>query len=742
MPPSATRSRVLLAALLVGATPTVAVSTTSALAAPSSAAAKKSAKAKAKAKAQTAKCKGLSKAKSRTTVKSTSTRTLKSGTKLTTVIYCDGSRRVREVAPPRTVNVPGPTVQVPGPTVTVPGPTVTVPGPTVQVPGPTVEVPEPKKGFRLSLFHNNDGESKLKTGDSIPNYGGAGRFSARLEQLRSQARIYSDAALTSGKKEQGDVLVSAGDNFLAGLALLTGFSNPGPWPDAVAASRLGYDAMALGNHEFDFGQTRLAEYIEGVDQGVPFLSANVNFSTATPRLKRLADVGRVKRSTIIQRGSQRIGVIGLTTPDVVSIASPGNLGVRSDLAAVVNAEVADLQSAGVNKIIVSSHLQGRAADFALIPMVKGVDIWVAGGGGDLFAGADDLLIPGDNAVEPYPRAVNGSDGKPVQVVSTSGEYKYVGALTVEFDGNGEITTIDGARSGPVRVSGNGADADAVASPSIFQTDVTNPVDMFTSVQAAQIVATQTADLKRSTGGTANDPIRRREASLGNLTADAFLYSGKKAKPAATRMVALSNGGGIRQDLLTTDPSGANVSKADTFAVLPFFNQTGLVENVSCANLKSLLEHAYAPLPSINGRFLQIAGMRVAVNPAGTAQLPNNSGTAPIATPGTRVTDVDLVGPDGDYGTGDDIPVIDAGAVVGGCAPIDIVTTNFTAANGDSFPFTALGLTTFTSIGQLYNETLDVFLSAATADGGLGGVISATDYPAIVAAPQRLIIAGD
>ncbi|MBJ7472613.1 MAG: 5'-nucleotidase C-terminal domain-containing protein, partial [Solirubrobacteraceae bacterium] len=607
---------------------------------------------------------------------------------------------------------------------------------------PTVEVPEPKKGLRLTLFHNNDGESKLKTGDSVANYGGAGRFSARLEQLRTQARAYTDADLTAGKKEQADLLVSSGDNFLAGLALLTGFNGSGPWPDAVAASRLGYDAITLGNHEFDFGQSRLAEYIEGVDQGADFISANLNFDNVTPRLKRLVDVGRIKRSTIIQRGNQRIGVIGLTTPDIAGISSPGNVGIRSDLAAVVNEEVTSLQAKGINKIIVSAHLQGRAADFALIPLVKGVDVWIAGGGDDLFASGDDTLIPGDTPSEPYPKPVNDADGKPVQVVSTAGEYKYVGALTVEFDGDGVVKEVDGAKSGPVRVSGNVADTDLIASPAIFATDVTDPVDAFTAVQAGQIVATQTADLRRQTGGTANDPIRRREASLGNLSADAFLFAGKEAKPASTRMVAISNGGGIRADLLTTNPNGANVSKADTFGVLPFFNQTGLIENVSCTALKSLLEHAYAPLPSINGRFLHVAGMRVAINPAGTAQLPNNNGTAPIATPGTRVTDVDLVGPDGLYGTGDDIAVVDAGAVVGGCAPIDLVTTNFTAANGDFFPFTALGLTTFTSIGKLYNEALDDYLTAATVDGGLGGVIDAAKYPATVAAPQRLIIAGD
>ena len=124
--------------------------------------------------------------------------------------------------------------------------------------------------FRLTLLHNNDGESKLATGSSVPGYGGAARFKTVVDRLRADAAQKPRGRHNRHKpKSKGTLLVSSGDNFLAGLALLYGFQNGPPWPDAVVANALGYDAMTIGNHEFDFGQARLTEYIDGVDDDIP-----------------------------------------------------------------------------------------------------------------------------------------------------------------------------------------------------------------------------------------------------------------------------------------------------------------------------------------------------------------------------------------------------------------------------------------------------------------------------------------
>ncbi|HYI17517.1 MAG TPA: hypothetical protein VD836_02355, partial [Solirubrobacteraceae bacterium] len=367
-----------------------------------------------------------------------------------------------------------------------------------------------KPDFRLTLLHNNDGESKLATGSSVAGFGGAARFETVVERLRAEAEVAAVGRENRDKPHaRGTLLISSGDNFLASLAVLLGFQEGPPWPDAVVANALGYDAMTIGNHEFDFGQVRLAEFIEGVDDDIPFITANLGFEGTA--LEELADAGRIAPSVIVERDGEQIGVIGLTTPDISSISSPGNVTIDTDLAAVVNGQVAELQSRGVDKIIVSAHLQGIAADEALIPLVHGVDLWIAGGGDDLLANPDDVLIPGDVSAGPYPTTVTDADGAPVLVVSTAGEYKYVGRLTVDFDKRGMVTGYDDARSGPVRVSGRPEDPDYAEEDAFIKENAVDPVTEFSASLASQPNGTTEQALRRTIPGrSTNDPIRRRE----------------------------------------------------------------------------------------------------------------------------------------------------------------------------------------------------------------------------------------
>lgn len=588
--------------------------------------------------------------------------------------------------------------------------------------------------FLLTLLHNNDGESKLATGDSVAGYGGAARFATVVERLRAQAE---------GKKlpkDRGTLLVSSGDNFLAGLALLTGFQSGPPWPDAVVANELGYDAMTLGNHEFDFGQARLAEYISGVSPKTPFISANLGFGPTIPALRELAEDGRIRRSTIVKRRDERIGVIGLTTPDIAGVSSPGNVEIDNDLAAVVQREVRWLRERRVNKIIVSAHLQGIAADEAVIPQVRGVDIWIAGGGDDLLANPDDVLIPGDKAKDAYPKPVLDKAGKPVLVISTAGEYKYVGRLTVEFSKRGRVKRVIDAKSGPVRVSGTATDPDFAAEDPTVKTLAVDPVAAFSASLESQPVGATELALTRKVGGTENDPIRRRESGFGNLVADSYLWKARQLAaldPAIDEpQVAIANGGGIRADI----PAGP-INKAQTFATLPFFNQISVVEDIGCEPLRQLLERGYSALPGIAGQFANIAGMRVEVDPTQTAQV-ISAAPAPVAivTPGARVRNLWLTNGT-PLNTADDTQLIQNGVAVPGCPTVDLATVDFTAKDGDRYPFTSQGLFPV-SVGALYNQAFEDYIAAPLAEGGLGGTVTAAQYPTAPAGVKRITILGD
>ena len=166
----------------------------------------------------------------------------------------------------------------------------------------------------------------------------------------------------------------------------------------------------------------------------------------------------------------------------------------------------------------------------------------------------------------------------------------------------------------------------------------------------------------------------------------------------------------------------------------------MVEDIPCTSLKALLERAYSALPAIEGRFGHLAGLRVVVDRARAAQTVNAGPPVTIATPGDRVRDVWLTNGT-PQNTADDTPIVAGGAVAAGCAPIDLATTDFTAKDGDAYPFTALGLT-FTPVGALYNQAFEDYIVAPAAQGGLGGTVTAAQYPEVPSGVRRITILGD
>ncbi len=559
------------------------------------------------------------------------------------------------------------------------------------------------RDFRLTLLHANDGESKLRTGDSLAGFGGAARFKTVVDRLRAQA----DAAPVPRGTRKGTVVVSSGDNFLAGLNLNASFANGVPWYDAIAGSAIGFDAMTLGNHDFDFGPAALADFISGFTSDTTFLSANLDVR-GEPALRAVRR--DIRPWTIVRRGGDRIGVIGLTTPLIRSISSPGpNIGVDEDLAGVTQRAVRDLRRRGVNKIVLSSHLQGIASEEALIPQLRGVDVVIAGGGDELLANPDDTLIPNPPSstppAGPYPKLVTDARGRAVPIVTTQGEYRYVGRLTLDFDHRGRIRTIDDGLSGPVRVSGRDTDPDVAAPDPALVTAIDTPLAAYRAALNANVLATSEVPLD----GRNPDPIRRREANLGNLVADGFLHAARKL--GRDPDVAITNGGGIRNsNVIAAGP----LSEGQTFDILPFDNLIATV-SVTRAQLKELLENGYSIVPSTSsaGRFAQIGGMKVEVDTSRQARL-TSSTCAVTSPPGERVRRVQL-----DDGT----LIVDGGAVVPG-PDVVVATTDFLAKGGDCYPFPA----GYSPTPVAYQQALEDYLVDPVAGGGLGGLVRATDYP--------------
>src|SRR5690606_10863861 len=110
-----------------------------------------------------------------------------------------------------------------------------------------------------------------------------------------------------------------------------------------------------------------------------------------------------------------------------------------------------------------------------------------------------------------------ADGEDVPVVTTVGNYKYVGRLVVNFNRDGEVVSTDES-SGPVRVSG--VAPDAVEPDQGIQRDVVDPVNEFIADQAENVIAQSEVALNGL-----RESVRTEETNLGNLMADALHDAG-------------------------------------------------------------------------------------------------------------------------------------------------------------------------------------------------------------------------
>jgi len=571
--------------------------------------------------------------------------------------------------------------------------------------------------FWLTIVHNNDGESQVINAGSgvLEDFGGAARFKTVADDLRWDA-LHGPWIQRGAKR--GVVTISSGDNFLAGPEFNAGLVNGVPFYDTIAMELLGYDAVSLGNHDFDFGPDILADFLDGYVEPPPYVAANLDFS-GEPRLQAYVDEGVIVPTTVVKERGELIGIIGLETPNLPFISSPRNVIVDDNLMGIVQAQVDMLEAKGIDKIILAGHLQNILNDIDLVGMIDGVDVVIAGGGDELLANPDDPLIPGDEleVYGSYPQTATDVDGTEVPVVTTSGEYRYVGQLVVGFNKAGDVVAIEEDRSGPVRVATGDCGGtlpcnDAVVPDATMQALVVDPVEAAVAELDATVIGTSEVDLDgRRTS------VRSVEANEGNLIADSLRWQAEQAAGdfgVPVPDVALQNGGGIRNN--TIIPAGP-ITELDTFDMVPFPNFVTVVPDIPRSQFKEILENAVActldadfvtNLTCGSGRFAQISGFSFTWSAGGIAQIVDDDGN--VTTPGTRVQGVTL-----DDGT----PIVAGGTVVAGPS-IDVATIDFLARGGDQYPFRGAP---FTPVGFSYQQGLSNYIQ-----GGLGGSITATDYP--------------
>ena len=336
-------------------------------------------------------------------------------------------------------------------------------------------------------------------------------------------------------------------------------------------NRLGYDAMAVGNHEFDDGPETLARFAERID--FPLLAANMDVST-DPHL-----AGHVAPWTVFEFGDERVGVIGLITEETPSISSPGPDIQFSDLAQALKASVAELEGTGIDKIIALGHV-GYWRDMDLARAVDGVDI-IVGGHSHTYLSSTDPAAAG-----PYPTLVASPGGETVLIVQAYQWSRYLGRLDVSFDAAGRISAWRGA-------------------PILMDNAIS--VDPGVAALVAKLNA-PLHEIRNEMVGTSaqafgNETCRVGECALGNLVADVMLW--RTATEGSE--IAIANGGGIRAGL----PAGP-VTRGDVLQVLPFGN-TMATFGLKGSDVVKALEIGLARPGS--GAFPHVAGLRYSWDPS-------------------------------------------------------------------------------------------------------------------------------
>lgn len=594
--------------------------------------------------------------------------------------------------------------------------------------------------FRLQILHASDLEGGIDAIQRAPNF-------AAIEQAL-EAEEDNSITLSAGDNyisgpffnasADPDLVPAIADayNFLYGLpadADSVSFEELAPAQgriDISVMNLVGFDASAFGNHEFDLGLDTISSIIgvaggtpeagdpllSGIDwlgAQFPYLSSNLEFTGSglealyTDEIRTAgsfrtdledaaagtADPVKIANSAIIEENGEPIGVIGLTTPRLAEISSPGTVEVEgsdedlSTLAEIVNAEAARLADQGVSKIVLVSHLQQLALEQGLAPLLNGVDVIIAGGSDTILADDTDTLQPGDEAAGDYPVTVTGADGNPVAIVSTDGEYSYVGRLVVEFDKDGVLVpgSIDPNDSGPVATTDDevaalydGADPFAKGTAAAEVAKLVGEVQDIVTAQDANVFGLSSVFLE----GRRLD-VRTEETNLGNLSSDANIAAAREIDP--TVQVSIKNGGGIRApigevaDDGTLLPTQANpeagkeegeVSELDISNALRFNNSLTTL-TVTAEQLKAALEHGVAAVApgATPGQFAQIGGVAFSYDP----DLPA----------GDRVRTAMLLDDQGDPAQ---TLVADGEVVADAPDAIRVVTLSFLADGGDGYPF--------------------------------------------------------
>ncbi|EKO3675726.1 bifunctional metallophosphatase/5'-nucleotidase [Vibrio metschnikovii] len=299
--------------------------------------------------------------------------------------------------------------------------------------------------FELTIAHINDTHSSFDAVRSsfyinqqrvYNEFGGHPRILSKANTYREQAE----------KNNQSMLFLHGGDAWQgsAYFKLNEGLMN------ADILSRMGIDAMALGNHEFDLNNQKLNAFLDRIN--FPVLAANIDTSLD----KDLKDQTNLKPYVVyafdgytkqrfddmsqLPTDKPLVGVFGLALDDMPNIAPSTGDVQFFDMVESAQATVDELQALGIKNIIAVTHV-GNAIDLDIASKVNGIDLIVGGHSHSLLGDFTNLGL-GNNGI--YAQLVTNPNGASKTCVVQAGEFaQAIGKTTVAFDSDGELISCAG-----------------------------------------------------------------------------------------------------------------------------------------------------------------------------------------------------------------------------------------------------------------------------------------------------------
>lgn len=419
--------------------------------------------------------------------------------------------------------------------------------------------------FELNILHINDLHSRIEAinkSDSTCSAEEAGKNECFGGIARVKTAIDTRRAELQGKNV---LVLDAGDQFQGSLFYTTYKSAP----IADFMNGIGFDAMAIGNHEFDDGPEELAKFIDALK--FPMISGNTLAGLSSP----VAD--KFKPYIIKEFGTEKVAVVSVLATDTDETSSPGNTILFADEISYLKDAVKEIEATGVNKIVLLSHV-GYVKDKEIAGAVDGLDVIVGGHSHTYLSSTDD------KASGPYPTIVKAPNGKDVPIVQAYAYSKYLGDLKVVFDDAGVVKSAEGA-------------------PKLLDASVTPDAGFVAKV--AELGAPIEELKKKEIGQTAEaidgdrKNCRAKECTMGNLVADAMV---DRVKDQGVT-IAIQNGGGLRASI-----DAGVVTMGEVITVLPFQNTLATFQ-LKGSDIVAALENGVSQVDDGAGRFPQVSGLK-------------------------------------------------------------------------------------------------------------------------------------